>query len=124
MRRFLLIGGWTVLRLPPQVGRGILFLAILMAGLSGSRPAFAQAVRLAVRLSADQPSLASTINCALGAARRTAAMRAGSPSPPSLILRSGRSDAAAAACAMASGVANEIVYAVTSGSGAGRPASS
>ena len=37
-----------------------------------------------------QASLASTISSAAGAARRTAAMRAGSPWPPSLTFRSGR----------------------------------
>ena len=49
---------------------------------------------LAAKLAGDQPSLASTISRAAGAASRTAAIRSGSPSAPSLILRSGRSCAA------------------------------
>src|SRR5947209_16425962 len=77
--------------------------------------AAAQAERFAARLSAVQPSLASTISSVLGAAIRTAAIRSGSPAPPSLILSSLRPDAARAAAPIASGVPIEIVYAVVHG---------
>ena len=87
-------------------------------------PACAQAARFVARSSAVQPSLASTMSSARGDARRTAAMRAGSPGAPSLTLSSARSAAAAAACAIASGVASEIVKAVVTGLGAARPRSS
>ena len=70
---------------------------------TSATPACAQASRLAARLASLQPSLASTINVVFGAAARTAAMRAGSPSAPSLILSRARCAARSAACAMTVG---------------------
>ena len=84
-------------------------------------PASAQAARFCSRLSGVQASLASTISSDSGAALRTAAIRSPSPSPPSLILSSGRCAALAVAAAIASGVPSEIVKAVVQGRGAGRP---
>ena len=80
---------------------------------TSSTPAEAQAARFSTRLAGDQASLASTIRRAAGAARRTAAIRAASPSPPSLTLRRGRAAAARAAAAMASAVPRLKVKAVT-----------
>ena len=71
--------------------------------------AAAQARKLSARSSAVQPTLASTISSAEGAARRTAASRAGSPGAPSLILSRAREPAVAAASAMDSGGPSEIV---------------
>ena len=73
-------------------------------------PASAQAARFCARLSPVQPSLASTMSSARGAARRTAAIRMPSSSPaPSLTLSNGRAAARSAASAMAAGAASEIV---------------
>src|SRR4029079_2525757 len=87
-------------------------------------PARAQATRLEPRLSSVQPSFASTISVAFGAALRTATMRSGSPSAPSFILSRDRVAAFAAAFVISAGGAREIVNAVVSAAGGRTPGDS
>ena len=76
---------------------------------------------MAGKISGVQASLASTMMRLRGAARRTAVMRSRSPSPPSLILSSGREADAVAWAAMVSTEPSEMVKAVVTASGAERP---